>query len=338
MDYCQKHFPEKPIIVTKEMYPCKCQGLCLMKEFVKKHKEKCKTVEPDEPSKIKKKFMTGSTYEGDFITSTGCMHGHGVYTFPNGVVYEGEFKDGMMHGQGELRYQTVNGQAIVRGNWTEDILSERKIFFDDETLEHEEHDWKYCKVPDRRFSKEYADGLQPGGKSYRAAFIPPIELPEDYFDTGDGFYERIRQVIYTYNDLRKVVRRPTHHEKNWILGNCRSGAKKMTVGPRRDFYETFVQPMPLLEPEPEPKVKYTRKSPRSPHPKTENEKTKDDKTEDEKTKDKKTKDKKKRSIRRRLPATPPGSGPWPIPGPGELRTSGRMSRRTRKLKKIRQLL
>ena len=31
-------------------------------------------------------------------------HGQGTYTYPDGAVYVGEFKDGFMHGQGTFIY------------------------------------------------------------------------------------------------------------------------------------------------------------------------------------------------------------------------------------------
>lgn len=63
-----------------------------------------------------------------------------------GVKYEGEFDDGMFHGEGELKY--ANG-VIVKGKWKKGQVTERKIIFGD-GLEYSEHNWGYCKSPDRR--------------------------------------------------------------------------------------------------------------------------------------------------------------------------------------------
>lgn len=38
------------------------------------------------------------------------MDGEGAFTFPHGVVYEGQFRDGMFHGKGILIYP--QGQAM----------------------------------------------------------------------------------------------------------------------------------------------------------------------------------------------------------------------------------
>lgn len=64
------------------------------------------------------------------------------------MVYEGEFDDGMFHGQGDLIYPSG---AILRGTWKKGRLIERKLIFA-EGLEYSETDWKYCRMPDRRLS------------------------------------------------------------------------------------------------------------------------------------------------------------------------------------------
>lgn len=130
----------------------------------------------------KKIFPTESTYEGSW--NILGMSGDGIYCFPypgmylnarsgqdhtntrtlikflnsvsskylrtksnfTGVKYEGEFDDGMFHGQGELKY--ANG-VTVTGKWKKGQVTDRKIIFGD-GLEYSEHNWGYCKSPDRR--------------------------------------------------------------------------------------------------------------------------------------------------------------------------------------------
>jgi hypothetical protein len=41
----------------------------------------------------------GLSYRGDILASV--PHGHGVITWPNGDIFEGEFKHGKRHGQGK---------------------------------------------------------------------------------------------------------------------------------------------------------------------------------------------------------------------------------------------
>lgn len=69
-----------------------------------------------------------------------------IPNFPPGVIYVGEFDDGMFHGLGELRYPSGE---VVRGVWNNGELVSRQLFFDD-CLEYFEKNWAYCKMPDRR--------------------------------------------------------------------------------------------------------------------------------------------------------------------------------------------
>lgn len=67
------------------------------------------------------------------------------------VVYEGEFDDGMFHGEGELKYPSGE---ILRGTWKKGQLTNRKLIFAD-GLEYSETDWMYCRIPDRRWLNHY---------------------------------------------------------------------------------------------------------------------------------------------------------------------------------------
>lgn len=68
-----------------------------------------------------------------------------------GVVYKGEFKQGMFHGNGELIYNPdpAEGHSVIRGNWENGTMTSRSIHFSN-TLEYNEHKWAYCQQPDRR--------------------------------------------------------------------------------------------------------------------------------------------------------------------------------------------
>eukprot|EP01079_Euglenida_sp_SAG-EU17-18_P004598 gene4598-4808_t len=52
------------------------------------------------------KYDDGSVYEGA-VARGRVRHGFGVYTFPDGDRYSGEWKDGKKHG---------SGSAVVLGN------------------------------------------------------------------------------------------------------------------------------------------------------------------------------------------------------------------------------
>ncbi|XP_026318866.1 MORN repeat-containing protein 5-like isoform X2 [Hyposmocoma kahamanoa] len=224
------------------------QWQSLMRKFSQANKEKCKAVPTDMPKIVrgKKIFPTESTYEGSW--NILGMSGDGIYCFPYpGVKYEGEFDDGMFHGHGELKY--ANG-VTVKGNWKKGQVTDRKIIFGD-GLEYSEHNWGYCKSPDRRYTLEYDHGLKPGGDTYVANEQQSPEIPPGYYDVGDGFYEPITRTVYKYNDLTGIVRSPDLREQKWILENCRTNPSR-SVGPVPNLFEHWLQPDLELEVPPPP--------------------------------------------------------------------------------------
>ncbi|XP_059049987.1 MORN repeat-containing protein 5-like [Achroia grisella] len=221
------------------------QWEALMRKFSEAHKEKCKTVSVDIPRVPRsiKQFPTGSQYEGTWDVLG--MSGVGIYTFPNGVIYEGEFSDGMFHGVGELRYPSG---VILKGKWYKGEMVERTLIFAD-GLQYSDTDWKYCQMPDRRFTIEYERGLQPAGQSYLTADQPTRKIPPGYYDTGDGFYDPKTKTIYKADEITAIVRSPSVLEQKWIIENCRT-CLESEVGPRTDLYEEWSEPQ--VEPKQSP--------------------------------------------------------------------------------------
>ncbi|XP_068617473.1 MORN repeat-containing protein 5-like [Battus philenor] len=213
----------------------------LMRKFSEAHKVECKAVSVDIPrvERSAKQFPTGSTYEGTWDVLG--MSGYGVYTFPNGVIYEGEFDDGMFHGQGELKYPCG---AVLRGIWTRGKLGDKTLVFDD-GLEYSEDDWPYCMMPDRRYTIEHNTEVQPAGESYITPVQPPREIPLNFYDTGDGFFDPKTNVVYKGDQHSAIVRFPCELEHKWIKENCRYNPE-LTMGPRPDLYEEWVLPMTHL--------------------------------------------------------------------------------------------
>ncbi|KAJ8716519.1 hypothetical protein PYW07_003146 [Mythimna separata] len=200
---------------------------------------------------IRKKFVTGSSYEGG-VNIMG-MNGYGEYTFPNGVMYRGEFLDGNCHGIGELVYKDgPEAGCIIRGTWVDGVLKDRKIIFND-NLEYEEKDWQYCKTPDRRYAAEFEKGVQPAGKSLVTPNMPPRAIPPGHYDSGDGFYNPETKLVYSYDNPEKTARAPSVREQEWIVANCRREPLEF-VGPRPDFYKTWLPPVEKQTPPPAPPV------------------------------------------------------------------------------------
>ncbi|XP_028034095.1 MORN repeat-containing protein 5-like [Bombyx mandarina] len=214
----------------------------LMRKFSEANKDGCKAMSQDIPRAYRslKRFPTGSQYDGTWDVLG--MSGYGTYTFPNEVKYVGEFEDGMFHGQGELRYPSG---VILRGKWKKGLMYERKLIFAD-GLEYSENDWKYCRMPDRRLTIEYDNGLQPAGSSYLTADQPTRDVPPGYYDTGDGFYDPKTKIVYNADDLSAIIRSPSLHEQKWIEANCRT-SPETSFGPRPELYEKWSKPQMELD-------------------------------------------------------------------------------------------
>jgi hypothetical protein len=60
---------------------------------------------------------TDAKYEGEY-NEEGKRHGKGKYTFADGRVYEGDWKDDMRNGRGRITYSSG---YIFEGNWNNDI-------------------------------------------------------------------------------------------------------------------------------------------------------------------------------------------------------------------------
>ena len=84
------------------------------------------------------------------------ISGKGKYTFSDGKVYIGEFKDGQFDGIGTIQYP--NGDKFD-AEWKDGIAVNGKFTFKD-GLEYQENDWDYCTTADRRFYHERVNGFQ----------------------------------------------------------------------------------------------------------------------------------------------------------------------------------
>ncbi|CAH0683234.1 unnamed protein product [Spodoptera exigua] len=219
----------------------------LMRKFSdsRKVQSKAAPVDISQAGLSTKTFPTSSRYEGSW--GILGMSGYGKYTFPNGVTYVGEFDDGEFHGKGEMQYKDG---MVLRGRWENGVMVERTLLFGD-SLQYDEKDWKYCKMPDRRFAIEYECGIKPAGDSFLTAEQPTRKIPPGHYDTGDGFYDSKTKMIYKYDEEGAILRVPSLDEQNWIESNCRVNPEE-PLGPRPDLYETFTPPVVQPEPHPPP--------------------------------------------------------------------------------------
>ena len=69
-------------------------------------------------------FASGAVYEGNF--HDGAMHGEGFMTWPDGMRYEGNYVNSQRSGQG--RYLD-NGRVVYEGEWFEDKQDGKGIYY-----------------------------------------------------------------------------------------------------------------------------------------------------------------------------------------------------------------
>ncbi|XP_023017935.1 MORN repeat-containing protein 5 [Leptinotarsa decemlineata] len=173
------------------------------------------------------KYVTGSSYEGRH-DSLGFA-GFGTYKYPHGAVYQGYFKDGQFHGDGTITYP--KGQELD-GTWLNGKLLSFVYRFADGLEYHSQ--WNYCQQPDRTFQIECYQGLQPPQKEFLTNSRFYQDIPENCYDTGDGYYEPQNKLIYNFKHRAMRVCRP--HEEKIIRKHFRQIADE-PVGFRKDLYE-----------------------------------------------------------------------------------------------------
>jgi len=61
-------------------------------------------------------YADGSSYKGQFLE--GKMSGKGQYKWPNGVYYDGEWKDDLRHGIGQMFF--TDNEPAYRAKWHHD--------------------------------------------------------------------------------------------------------------------------------------------------------------------------------------------------------------------------
>lgn len=77
-------------------------------------------------------------------------------------------------------------------------MIEGEYFFKDDLQYQDPHVWKHCVGEDRRFYEEYLRGIKPSGATQQTRDSEPHNIPPGTYDTGDGYYEPVKSIIYTY--------------------------------------------------------------------------------------------------------------------------------------------
>ncbi|XP_050421356.1 uncharacterized protein LOC126833837 [Adelges cooleyi] len=178
-------------------------------------------------------LRTGSYYNGDWNERT--MSGHGKYHMADGAMYVGGFENGLFHGSGTI-YYPIGSQ--IKGVWENGKCLSRKYIFSD-GLEFDLNNWKYCQMPDRRYTPEHLRGLRPAAHCRITNRDRPVRLPDGLYDTGYGFYQPLTNTVHDY-ETNELIRVPTKAGAKWIMDNCRKGGETV-VGFRPEFYENWYE-------------------------------------------------------------------------------------------------
>ncbi|KAL7753751.1 MORN repeat-containing protein 5 [Sorochytrium milnesiophthora] len=134
----------------------------------------------------------GSPFEAP--VEHGRIQGQGKYTFADGNVYIGEFKDGRFHGKGAIHFPDG---SRYESEWVNGASVNGKYIFAD-SLEFDVNAWTYCTGGDRRFFSEVVNGIKPAGQTQLTDSGTVPDIPEGTYDTGDGYFSVDHGWVYTY--------------------------------------------------------------------------------------------------------------------------------------------
>jgi hypothetical protein len=132
-------------------------------------------------------------------------------------VYTGAFVDGEFHGEGTLEFAT-GGKYQAR--WEHGKIITGRYEFSD-GLGFQAKDWEYCTGKDRRFFSEHVNGLRPAGDTQLTNAHPPLRLPKNTYDVGDGYLDVADGKVYSFAHVQ--LRDAAPEEKEWAAAHCRVG-------------------------------------------------------------------------------------------------------------------
>ncbi|KAH6577950.1 hypothetical protein BASA82_000345 [Batrachochytrium salamandrivorans] len=151
----------------------------------------------------------GSPFDAEIVNER--IEGEGKYTFPNGNIYIGHFKDGKFHGFGTIYF--CNGGKLM-AQWTHGVASEEKYTFGD-GLGYSINDWDYCTEKDRRFYSERVNGFFQGklqlSNDLNGTPVTPIMTK----DIGYCYYSKEDGRLHSFEGDHST-RDPSPEEMKWI--------------------------------------------------------------------------------------------------------------------------
>ena len=177
----------------------------------------------DNEAPKKQTIFSGASYAGP-LSHSGNFSGVGVYTFPSGIIYEGEFLNGHFHGEGSM---TIPGKGTYKSVWEQgrEIPGRAMyVFKDGLPMTQSAQEWKYCTLEDRRFWREVEGGI-PAAPLDISKAAAERRIPRGCYDAGDGYFDPQTNAVYDYpgsgNGAAHVVRRPSKEEAERIARTAR---------------------------------------------------------------------------------------------------------------------
>uniref|UniRef100_A0A1A9WTC8 MORN repeat-containing protein 5 n=1 Tax=Glossina brevipalpis TaxID=37001 RepID=A0A1A9WTC8_9MUSC len=177
-------------------------------------------------------FITGTKWQGCWSRYIKCMQGFGEYTFPDGSVYHGDFKDGKFTGNSviylahphnfEVRGEFINGKIskITEMRFSDGLVVDADL--DGANLNFDR--WTYCSGNTRYFACEIFEGIRPvGPTAHLIPKEPGFALRDGEFDTVEGIFNAQTGMIYSRPRpfaLTDYVR--CEEDRNFITDNFRS--------------------------------------------------------------------------------------------------------------------
>ncbi|XP_016975830.1 MORN repeat-containing protein 5 [Drosophila rhopaloa] len=177
-------------------------------------------------------LLTGARYAG--TSNELGMQEFGVYLYPDGTRYTGEFLNNRFHGRGTIQIPDPSGITYHVTHRHGRLKTIDQMKFNDslpvdfEVMDHGSlcfDSWPYCTAMDRRFYQETKGPLDPVGpnkfKSKDGA--NPLNLGRNVFDFGFGLLGNRGFMLDTKTFSKESSYMGCREARRWTRENCPHG-------------------------------------------------------------------------------------------------------------------
>ncbi|EDV51224.1 MORN repeat-containing protein 5 [Drosophila erecta] len=177
-------------------------------------------------------LLTGSRYVGP--SDELGMQEMGVYIYPDGTRYTGEFLNNRFHGKGTIEIPDSSGVTYQVHHDKGRLVSIDQIKFNDNLpmdFEMKDHytmsfkPWPYCTSEDRRFYQETKGPMDAvGPNKFQSKDGPsPLNLGRNIFDLGFGLLGNRGFMLDTKPFHNQSTYLGCREARRWIRENCAHG-------------------------------------------------------------------------------------------------------------------